>query len=651
MRPPTTAEHDALAAVADSRPTNRDIWAQRRHALRAEYLAAQIDPGTLSPPTDLLAELTALHQAGGRMRPHTVDDLTTLAATRHPTALRLCTAGLLPSIAASIGKRYDADIKGKMDPREAWVNAQFMASLIACRHRDEMAYANDELLRDYIDTATIRRVNFRLTQAGRAGATPAAAKSHQQAVERFKAADRAVTKQRVDRAIREHAIKRRQAVARIEAVLLAGRVVGHDAGQPYASDFLTQFQRGRIESGQRFAARAHLIDPATGQESQLAKIPTPEETQTRRLAEAAAMAKGLRQFFEARGRVAVFVTLTAPPRFHSNPSKGRNSYDCEMTPDQAHAWIFDRWRAYGRAVSRQLGYTPGGIRVAEVHQDGCTHWHILLWIDPTDREALGRLLINALCHHDTDYIDPADHDALGRRVKIMDEDPARGSLVSYCYKYLQKTTAGLGDSSIRVQATRGANRIRAIQPIGSEIRGAMTLWRELRRVEEQSEEHKALIKHRSCANLARQAAVAGDFGTFLEYHVAKSRGQTLDPLTAAQEPESLIGLRPVYQRTATGNKRLIGLSGHGIFVRTRRPVPFRIEYGQEPTTNRRAESISPAAAVSHNDHNDPRNPPPEVAHAPAATESTVEWDFLAGLRLNSPPDWQEFSPYNRPLAP
>lgn len=535
------------------------------------------------------------------MRPPTQAELAALAEVRYP-------AELLPAIARSIHGRFAADCN-TMSRNDAWQHAQRAASEIATINYMDMKWANNEFA-GLFDMSDPRERQM-------------------------------------------HAKNRRAAAARIESTLLAYRCVGRDAGQQYSSHFGTWWRHQRIDAGRRFAEKAKLIDPATGQEAAQAKIPTPDEIQARRMAEATAIAYGMRHFFEARGRQAVFITLTAPPCYHSNPSHGHRSYCRELTPDEAHKWLSSRWRAYGRNASRALGATPGGIRVVEAHQDGCTHWHMLIWIDPADRATLEHLLVSAFCQD----IGPGDCNAISRRVTVMDEEQQQGSLVSYCFKYLQKTTTGLDANSVRVQATRALFGMRGIQWIGAELKGAMTLWRELRRIAEGSEEQDRLIQHESCAALARQAAISGDFGLFLEYHVAKSTQQAADPLSVDEAPESLIGLRPVYQRTATGNKRLIGLGGHGIFVQTRRQIPFEIQYEQNPATNCRADGFKEGdAAVIHNDPREDQkhSQPDKTLAAHPSTSIKIVFQLSDSPPTASPelpiePNYSRFSALHRPI--
>lgn len=79
-----------------------------------------------------------------------------------------------------------------------------------------------------------------------------------------------------------------------------------------------------------------------------------------------------------------FITLTAAPEFHSNPKRGKSSYD-GSTARAANMSIQKDWRSIldgfdNLGVKRKSG-SYFGFRVVELHEDGCPHWHILLFFD------------------------------------------------------------------------------------------------------------------------------------------------------------------------------------------------------------------------------------------------------------------------------
>lgn len=75
------------------------------------------------------------------------------------------------------------------------------------------------------------------------------------------------------------------------------------------------------------------------------------------------------------GHVGLFLTLTIPSRFHA----GHASYD-GSTPRDATQWLRNMW-ARARAEIARGGVRMYGVRIAEPHQDGCPHWHAMLWFE------------------------------------------------------------------------------------------------------------------------------------------------------------------------------------------------------------------------------------------------------------------------------
>lgn len=77
-----------------------------------------------------------------------------------------------------------------------------------------------------------------------------------------------------------------------------------------------------------------------------------------------------------------FVTLIAPSQYHSNPAEGVNSYDFTLTANMANTAIAKDWKSIRDYLKERLFFPWEhyfGIRVTEVHEDGCPHWHILIF--------------------------------------------------------------------------------------------------------------------------------------------------------------------------------------------------------------------------------------------------------------------------------
>lgn len=126
----------------------------------------------------------------------------------------------------------------------------------------------------------------------------------------------------------------------------------------------------------------------------------------------------------------IFVTFTAPPEFHPNPSslKSKCSYKPELGVKGSHTYINSAWRII-RAMLSKWGIkasptTYFGARTVEVHKDGCIHWHLLIFIKHS--------LINNFTKACRAKF------PLPGQLKIVLGDDNKGSASSYVFKYIMK---------------------------------------------------------------------------------------------------------------------------------------------------------------------------------------------------------------------
>jgi hypothetical protein len=205
------------------------------------------------------------------------------------------------------------------------------------------------------------------------------------------------------------------------------------------------------------------------------------------------MITGCEALAETSGHRGVFLTLTAPSRFHSTLRHGAKNPKHEgATPRDAHEWLCRTW-ARARARLQRIGVRFYGFRVAEPHHDGCPHWHELLWCEPGQ---LWRLVLNLRRWWLKDCGDEAG--ARQHRVKavLMRSGGAAGYIAKYIAKNIDDT--GIdghrdeafdgpgqmdldGGNATRVEAWASAWGIRQFQAVGQP---PVTPWRELRRVSE-----------------------------------------------------------------------------------------------------------------------------------------------------------------------
>ena len=199
------------------------------------------------------------------------------------------------------------------------------------------------------------------------------------------------------------------------------------------------------------------------------------------------------------GHVGLFVTLTAPSKYHAVLAKSGtlNPKYNGATPREAQQALMDVWTSW-RAKNSRDGVRPYGFRIAEPHHDGCPHWHVLMFV-PADK-------VDRVTETLTAYALAEDGDEPGaraNRVKFVQIDPALGTAAGYIAKYVGKNiddahvdahrdddgevrTDMVGDEVIRpsqrVEAWAATWGIRQFQPMGQP---PVTVWRELRRVQQE----------------------------------------------------------------------------------------------------------------------------------------------------------------------
>lgn len=86
---------------------------------------------------------------------------------------------------------------------------------------------------------------------------------------------------------------------------------------------------------------------------------------------------GLEHVAREMGHAAEFWTGTAPSEYHAQG--GENPKFKGATARDGQAWLSGAWARF-RAWAGRHGVRLYGFRIAEPHQDGCPHWHLLLFM-------------------------------------------------------------------------------------------------------------------------------------------------------------------------------------------------------------------------------------------------------------------------------
>ncbi len=285
----------------------------------------------------------------------------------------------------------------------------------------------------------------------------------------------------------------------------AGRI--RRKGACYVSDHAMRRKASRAKANRETLERLEVVSEEgialNLQEVSDASLSNPEL----RRAELMTRCSGFEKIAAYMGHEAIFLTLTAPSRFHRFGANGEpNPKWTEATPKAGHEHLCGVWRKI-RAKWKREGLCPYGFRVVEPHHDGCPHWHILLFAPPlqvgwfvphrfiADRADWGCGLVGIAGAYSLEE-SPGEAGAAKHRFTVKHIDLSKGRATGYIAKYICKNIDGMTeadeamgldfasgqaatDASKRVRTWAGVWRLRQFQQIGGP---SVTVWRELRRL-------------------------------------------------------------------------------------------------------------------------------------------------------------------------
>jgi len=284
----------------------------------------------------------------------------------------------------------------------------------------------------------------------------------------------------------------------------AGMVSPHVS--PYASfnnrQWFKERQKRQAEWVEKMALESDNGEMLDLKDVQNASIANPAN----RRHELMARIRGCQEYADSVGFVALFVTLTAPGKYHRLKKRGKYFIENEnwngAPPVMAHRWISAVWEKFRSAVGRETKKRPAldyfGMRVVEPHVDGTPHWHAVFFVAPAHVDGFTKMLISYQTKYDCNELYTEDgrrkERAIKARVDIKKIDRNKGDAVAYIAKYISKNIDGFELEGLNDLDAKKVNLVDSIVNVTSWSRAycfrqfqfqktpSVTVWRELRRI-------------------------------------------------------------------------------------------------------------------------------------------------------------------------
>ncbi|MDD4911207.1 MAG: replication endonuclease [Sideroxydans sp.] len=160
------------------------------------------------------------------------------------------------------------------------------------------------------------------------------------------------------------------------------QTVGGDSGIKHCTKFEQSLRNQQKSMWRSYGERTTLSNG----EKELSMLSLMEQATSNKFAETFVMLKGLEESAKSLSMTWAMLTFTAPQHMHPNPTVGHNSWD-GTTPTEANNWIHDKWHK-AEARLRKKGIVLSGFRAVEPHQDGCPHWHVIVFFNEIDSDTI-----------------------------------------------------------------------------------------------------------------------------------------------------------------------------------------------------------------------------------------------------------------------
>jgi len=280
-----------------------------------------------------------------------------------------------------------------------------------------------------------------------------------------------------------------------ESLLIAAGEVNKDRS-PYASKSAIRDVHSRRLANLEYLKSCELENKVTGERIDLiskvmGSISNPE---IRRM-ELMNTIAGIERYAANEGDVGMFITLTAPSKYHPTRQVGKGQSktvqlnhgwnDEAYTPKDTQRYLCHIWSLM-RTAFKDNDLQVYGMRVVEPHHDGTPHWHMMLFCKPGQRKEITDIMRRYALKEDGDERGAA-------KQRFQAKHLNQGGAAGYIAKYIAKNIDGyaldgqldhdtgkpLQDTAAAVTAWASTWRIPQFKPIGLPTMGA---YRELRKL-------------------------------------------------------------------------------------------------------------------------------------------------------------------------
>lgn len=306
-------------------------------------------------------------------------------------------------------------------------------------------------------------------------------------------------------------------------LIAAGEVSLQKSG--YASKQAIRDVRARRMANMEYLKSRELENVDTGERIDLidkvmASISNPE---IRRM-ELMSTIAGIEKYAASVGDVGMFITITTPSKYHPTRMVGKKKdrrvnfnhrWDEEaFSPKDGQRYLVKIWGKM-RTAFKDQGLKVYGMRVVEPHHDATPHWHMMLFCDRAQRQAVIDIMRSYALKED-------GHERGAQSQRFECKHMNKGGAAGYIAKYIAKNIDGyaldgqldhetgqaLSDTAAAVTAWASVWRIPQFKSIGVPTMGA---YRECRRIRgvSLSGDFDELVE------AVRAAADAGDFAAYI----------------------------------------------------------------------------------------------------------------------------------------